>query len=261
MKKRVENKRAQTTIFILLAVVIVVVVLAVFLSSKTSSKTELQSIFSRLEIKTEAAQVESAFRNCLDTTARDALTTIGIQGGYYNPPEKFFDLSWAFIPYYYYEGSYLIPTQQTIEKELAVFVDDNLHSCSEQLAYDDFTIDSSHARTLVKIEKAKVSFTIDATFTVRKGESSSEYRMKEYPVEIESALSDILELASYITESHKEDSTMICISCLTEMASERNLYVDILDFTTKTDTLVVISENYTSTEPYIFEFLNKYPQA
>ena len=51
---------------------------------------------------------------------------------------------------------------------------------------------------------------------------------------------------------------MICASCVSDMAEERNLYVDMLSFDTSDTTLVVISENMTSTEPYVFEFLNKY---
>ena len=43
------------------------------------------------------------------------------------------------------------------------------------------------------------------------------------------------------------------------MAETRNLYVDMLDFDEETTTLVVISENYTYSEPYVFEFLNRYP--
>lgn len=263
MKKGRKNysNKSQTTIFIVLAVMIVVVLLAVFLASRTASKTELQSIFSKLEIKTESAQVQSALLDCLETTSRDALTIIGIQGGYYNPPEKYFDLGWAFIPYYYDEGAYLMPSPQTIEKELAAYTDDNLRYCIEELSYDDFTVVYGTSKTTATIEEAKVSFVTDITFNFKKSDLSSEFELKNHPVSIESSLADILEVASYITESHKENPKMICISCVTDMASEKNLYVDMLDFNQETDSLIVISENYTSSEPYVFEFLNKYPSA
>ena len=42
------------------------------------------------------------------------------------------------------------------------------------------------------------------------------------------------------------------------MAEERELYVDMLDFDDETTTLIVISENKTQEEAYVFEFLNKY---
>jgi hypothetical protein len=42
------------------------------------------------------------------------------------------------------------------------------------------------------------------------------------------------------------------------MAEERNLYVSAFDLLNNS-VLYVISENYTSDEPYSYEFLNRYP--
>ena len=67
----------------------------------------------------------------------------------------------------------------------------------------------------------------------------------------------MLEIATFITDSHKDDPDLICINCIADMAEERDMYVDLLDFADDS-TLVVISENRTSTDPYIFEFLNRY---
>ena len=44
---------------------------------------------------------------------------------------------------------------------------------------------------------------------------------------------------------------------IAEMAEEKDLYVDMLDFG-EDSVLILISENYTSEDKYIFEFLNRY---
>ena len=254
------SKRSQTTIFIILAIVIVAVVVGVFLISRVSVRTDLDDTFSKLGITSQASAVQSSIFECIEQTSQDALTFIGIQGGYYNNPNRYFDLSWAIIPYYYDKGDFLMPGNEVIQNELGLYVDDNLDFCLDELPYDDFTIKYRSSKTGVLIGNKDVSFTVDSRITFEKSGLSSEFEIGKYPVEIESALSDILEVADYITESHREDPDFICISCVADMAEIRNLYVDMIDFGDEQTTLVVISENYTSADPYIFEFLNRYPE-
>ncbi len=263
MKKRGRvntNSKAQTTIFIIIAVVIVAVVAGVVYLNQVSKQTELQEVFTKLGITEQVSTVESSILNCLDETAESSLIVIGIQGGFYNEPEKFFDLGWAIIPYYYDNGEFLKPSTDTIESELSVYIDDNARYCFESLEYENFDLAYKASETKTEIKKGEVSFKTDLSLTISKSDLTSDFKLKKHPVVIESSLYDILEVADYITESHKEDPEMICINCVADMAEIRNLYVDMIDFgDDETTTLTVISENYTSSEPYIFEFLNKYP--
>src|SRR3989338_1818817 len=256
MKKR--GKRGQISVFIIIAVIIIAVAVIFLIINFSQSKTKLDNIFSKLGIKTQSSLVQSSILDCVENTARDSLVIIGIQGGYYNAPEKNVDLGWTFIPYYYYEGIFLMPTKEKIEQELSLYVDDNLAACLNELEYNEFSISYDNSKTTATIEEKKVSFITDLKITFKKDDSSSEFELSNHPVEIESALSDILEVASYITEGHKEDPEFVCISCVADMAESKNLYVDMLDFGDESSTLIVISENYTSSEPYVFEFLNKY---
>jgi len=263
MKKRGRvntNSKAQTTVFIIIAVVIVAVAIGVFYLNQTSKQTDLKKVFTKLGITEQASTVQSSILNCLDETAENSLVVVGIQGGYYNEPEKFFDLGWAFIPYYYDNGEFLKPSTQTIENELSTYVDDNLGYCFETLEYENFDLTYKISKTKTEIKQGEVSFKTDLSLTISKSDLTADFELKKHPVVIESSLYDILEVADYITESHKDDPDMICINCVADMAEIRNLYVDMIDFgDDETTTLTVISENYTSSEPYIFEFLNKYP--
>ena len=81
--------------------------------------------------------------------------------------------------------------------------------------------------------------------------------MNEHPITINSELNAILGVADFITESHKQDPAMYCISCVGQLAEANDLYVDIINFR-ENEMLIIISENHTSSEPYSFEFLNKY---
>lgn len=253
MKKR----NAQISIFIILALVIIVIVLGVIFFNSSLKRSGLETVFSKLEINANANSVQSSIIDCLEETSRDSLTIIGLQGGYYNNPEKYVDFGLVFIPYYYYLGEILMPSKEKIEQELADYIDDNFGYCLENLPYNDFVLSLSESKTKTIIEDKQIHFNTDAKLTFSKSETSAEYNLNDNPVIVESALIDIIELASYITESHKDNQNMICISCVADYAETNNLFVEMIDFE-KNTSLIIIHENYTSSEKYVFEFLNKY---
>ena len=208
-------------------------------------------------LKPQINQIQESILNCIDISTKDSLVIIGIQGGYYNEPSEFFDLGWAFIPYYYNQGAFLMPSKKEISTELESYVNDNFKYCLDEIDVGDFSIDYKTPKTSATINKASVSFTVNSPITIEREGHKLKFETKEHSVEQTSKLYEIIEIADYITESHKEDPDMICINCVAEMARERDVYVDMLDFD-ETTTQIIISENKTSEEPYIFEFLNKY---
>lgn len=258
MKKR----QAQTTVFIVLAILIVAIILAFVLINQTSTQSNIELAFSKLGIATQASIVQSSIIDCLEETAKDSTIVIGLQGGYYNPPEKFSDLEFIFIPYYYYEGEFLQPSTTKIQTELSAYIDDNLDFCIDNILFQEFTLNRQTSNSKALISKGEISFETDLSITISKDGSTADFQLKNHQVTVESPLFDMLEVADYITDSHKEDPNLICVSCVADMAETRNLFVDFLDFGEAEDeftTLVVISEDQTSSEIYVFEFLNKYP--
>jgi hypothetical protein len=236
--------------------------ITIFVNNKYYS-TDFEKAFSKLGIIAETSIIKSSIINCLEQTSKDANFIIGLQGGYYKSPLKSESVGFIFIPYYYYEGEFLNPSKTEIEKELAIYLDENLDSCIQQLKYDDFSLDYKNSKSYVKIYENKIDFTSGLTVSIKKDNLIENINLEEHTITIESPLSKVLEVSDYITESHKKDPDFICLNCVSEMAQQRNLYIDFLDFddiNTKYTTLVVISENLTDSTPYIFEFLNKYKE-
>lgn len=256
-------KRGQISAFIILAIIILVIAISIFFLTKTKQSTSnLDSVLSKMGILSQAKDLEISIQECLKQTVESALIVIGIQGGYYNPPEdlsKYYDLEWTFIPYYYDRGSFLQPLTKKIESEIKDYLDENLESCFWEINYQDFQLSYENSDSGVKIEKGKVLITSNLQIKIEKDQTTELINLKNYPVSIPSKLYEIIEVATYITDSHKEDSEMICVSCIADMAEERQIYVDIRNFGEETSiTLNILSENQTSSEPYIFEFLNRY---
>jgi len=252
-------KKGQITIFIIIAIVVIAVAITTIYFTKIKSQGGItDEYFLQESIKPKINNLQSEILNCLDITSLEALTVIGIQGGYYNEPPQSFDLGWAFLPYYYNQGTFAKPTTQEIETELEAYINDNLEYCLDAIDTTEFTITYKNPKTETEINKGEVKFEINTPITIKKESHTLKFETKKHPVTQQSLLYEILEVATYITESHKDDPEMICISCVADMAEERELFVDMLDFNDETTTLIVISENKTQEEAYVFEFLNRY---
>lgn len=256
------QKRGQVTILIIVAVLILAIIGFTFYITSQSSSSNIENAFSNLGINSEASVVEGSIISCLEQLSNEANIVIGLQGGYYNPPVRNTDIGFIFIPYYYYDGEFHQPSETKIEKELASYVDDNIDPCIQNLEFEDFEINYKTSKSKTNIKENQIDFNTDLTVSISKGDLTETFNLGDHPLTIESPLSRTLEVATYITDSHREDPDFICVSCVSEMAQERELYLDFIDFdadNTDYTTLVVISEEITDSEPYIFEFLNKYP--
>jgi len=251
MKKR----KAQATIFIILAIIIVGAIAGgSYIVVKGNASEEY---FSQASIKPTADKIRSGIVDCAEDTSIQALDTIGVQGGYYKKPRIYSDIDSVFLPYYYNQGELLSPPKSTIETQLSLYVNENLDNCLKQLNYEGFEITYKTPKTQSIIIEKEVIFKINLPVKLKKEGNSITYELKDRPILINSELNAILGLADFITESHKQDPAMYCISCVGQLAENKDLYVDIVNFR-ENEMLIIISENHTSSEPYSFEFLNKY---
>jgi len=253
--------RGQVTVFILLAVVLVVAAGIAFLMSNKSNDSGFDKEFStNPEIQAQFNKIKTGVQDCMKFVCEDAMNVIGIQGGYYKQPKEVYDLGGWFIPYYYNEGSYLMPQNSEIENQLGLYVDDHITSCFDEVNGDNFRISYTTPKTSVTMNKGEVVFEIDNGVSVSRDDKTVKFDLKASPVKEISKLYEMTEIAKYITDSHKEDANLFCVNCVSDMAEERDVFVDMIDFGEPGTTLVVISSNSSITS-YSFEFLNKYPSS
>ena len=257
MKKGL-NIKAQVTVFIIIGIIVVAVAGGVGYSIKVSQDAKLNTeYFSSADIKPQMDNLKFSIFNCLEEVSEGGLKVIGFQGGYYNPPSKSFDMGWAFVPYYYHEGDILMPSKEVIANELADFVNNNMDVCLKKISIGDFELSYNTPKTKVSIKDEEVLFKIDMPIIIKKEDKGITLELGGHPVSQASALNDILEIAKYITDSHELDASMYCITCVADMAEERDVYVH-NTVMGDGDVYVIIGENRVSDEPYLFSFMNKY---
>ncbi|MFA5856965.1 MAG: hypothetical protein WC867_06400 [Candidatus Pacearchaeota archaeon] len=250
-------KKGQLTVFIILALTIAVGGAIGYISIKNNSENNSKNFLNGISIKPGFESIRETIISCRDLSTKEAIDEIALRGGFYEKPTKYFDLGITFVPYYYYEGKYYLPELSTIENELSKSVNKKFSTCLNNIKDDNVKLTFNSPKVKSSIIKSSTSFLIDMSLTMELAKDKLTVQMKDAPIDYKSSLYDIYDVAKYMTESHTEDSYLICISCLTKMADERNLYVDTIDLD-KYSQLVIISENYTKSEPYSFVFMNKY---
>jgi flagellar basal body-associated protein FliL len=250
--------KSQTTIFIILAIIIVVGIILFFtLKSSSDKENKGREYFEKQGLTPSINNIQEFIIECHKNMAKEGLIKIGIQGGYYNKPLNYYDMDWAFIPYYYDKGAINHPSKEKIESELSDYMNSNLEICIQKINFKNFEIKYEPSSTMTKIEPSETTFITNLPLLIEHKENKINFNLEDHPLSINSSLYDIIKLSYYITDSHKENSELMCINCITEIAKEKKLYVDFISFE-KDTTLVMILENRTMEHPYIFEFLNKY---
>ncbi len=241
------SKRSQTTVIIILSILIFGSVLLLFYFNKSDSRDLLP------ENKARVDNAKAIVSFCIENAISDSLERVGFQGGYYEKPEYYYDLGDYFLTYYYYHGKILSPSINKIEGELEKSVSEELLDCRE--LETDFELDFGKPKTRAFIRYNEIEFNIDYPVIINLDDDSTTIFKRHY-ITRESALRDMTDMAVFMTESRK-DSEFDCISCLSKMAEEKNLYLDIYNF--NDDTIVKIYENYTIDEQSLM-FLNKFDE-
>jgi hypothetical protein len=256
------KKRGQVAVFVILAVMLVVAGGIAFIITKKGSDSGIdKNFFSQPYIKQSMDQIQSSIIECETTVASDSLDFIGMQGGYYKKPKEYFNLNESFLPYYYNQGEILMPSNLEIQNQLALYVNNNLNSCLENIKISDFDLTYTKPDTKTIINKGYVTFNIDMPISVRKADSTTLLELKDNPVSLNSDLYSMIEIAGYITDSHKKDPNALCINCIANMAKERNLYVSMEGFEDNSTIIISIFRDQTNVFPSVFKFLNKYSEV
>ncbi|UCD21121.1 MAG: hypothetical protein JSW08_01075 [archaeon] len=128
------SKKAQMTLFIIIAIIIVAVVLLVFVVGKVSF-TQVQ----------EASEAENAFKECINVKTEDAIRIASFQGGWIYLPEfeagspfmpfsSYFNFLGTSVPYWFYVSGnglkdYQVPDKLQIQDQLSTWLKQEIQDC------------------------------------------------------------------------------------------------------------------------------------
>ena len=213
----IKKRKAQATIFIIIAIVLVAGVIIFFLVR--------QSILMQ-EVSSETQPIYSFVEDCIQQTGIEIVYKTVSGGGYYFPTNFSTDSG---VPIYYFDGKSYIPTKKQIENEISYFTNEKLFFCTRNFVnFPDFEIKQGEIKTETKIQSGKIILDVNYPLTITKGEKTTSFkRFKD--IEIPVRLGIIYDSIYNLTQEQLT-SNAICLTCLSEITSKNDLYVDMMDY-------------------------------
>ncbi|MBI1969106.1 hypothetical protein HYS48_00290, partial [Candidatus Woesearchaeota archaeon] len=190
-------KRGQITPFLIVGIILFIFLL-ILLSYKTS--------FGAVDYS-KPSSFQHYIESCLKDTATFALFQLGLQGGYIDLPIIYFTQSHLTVAYAWNNGNRLA-SLQTMEEELATFVNRNFLDCVNngiQLFKQKFgNIEYQEPKTEVFIQQEDVRFQLEFPVTIISEDATTKLE-KPYTVTLPVRLALIHETVQHILAEKFED--------------------------------------------------------
>ncbi|KHO54894.1 MAG: hypothetical protein QT10_C0010G0007 [archaeon GW2011_AR19] len=243
------NKRAQLTIFIIIAILIVAVV-ALFFSLRGNLKLPGKPA------SPETAEIQNFVQECLDDSLEEVVFKVGENGGYYFPPKVSTPV--LEVPYYIKNNKNLMPSKEDIEREISRGIERELFFCIEDFTFFENEYEITKGKITppeVVIEPERVLIEMNYPLTIQKGDSKS--KIEDFNSEVPVRLGIVYDAVARFVEEEIKTPEM-CVNCLLEVLGE-GLYIN--NFKENDNTEIFVLTDYNSIinkKKFIYNFANEY---
>lgn len=207
-------KRAQITVFMIVALVIVIA--AATLISIFAQKT---MFFPSKVIPPYISPIRNYVESCIDVEGQAAIAKLGQQGGYVelpnsiknNPSKNIFFFGPYKVPYWYYDAASHYPSQQQMEQQISDYVKENINDCIQDLALfrQDFDIEIVKQPTAqTKIAENDVVVNVDYRLRIKNAVTGEETKLKDFSAHLDVKLKQIYELAKKTLEAENKNGLL-----------------------------------------------------
>lgn len=246
----------QVTLFIILGIVFVILIgLLVYFQRDLFFKNELEK---ELSYPPEVQEVRDHIQSCLDAGAENAVIDVGLNGGYFLPPEQSFsdDETGVNVPYYYLNGTVLVPSKEIVQDELSKLTDIYVESCISFSQFSKFNISEGDRVITAEIENTSLAVNMAYTVVVAAGENV--YSLdKDYETTVDASLGWLLSVAEKVVEHDTRDPESIDYTYILSLGVPE---VIIAPF--ENDTLLYIltdTQSFNAEQNFTFMFAEWYP--
>ena len=245
------EKRGQVTVFVIMAIILVAGIL-LFLYTQTDILGNKANNYPVI------AQIVSEIQNCLDITAFDAITMIGMQGGYIFLPNQTFESNLSEIAYAYYEGKKTFNSISGIAREISNYVSLMLPQCTDFTKFPDFIIEPKSISSSTIIQSELVNVNTKWSLLVKKGDVS--YNLRSFTTTIPIRLGLVYNVTNTIVNSEVKDPNNIDLSYIIEIKNQYEISTDLIP---NNNTIVYsindpLSKFHDAYINYTFFFANKF---
>lgn len=246
-------KKAQVTLFVVIAIMLVAAVATVLYVKPSILKPV------RVGIKAQVVAVKEHVSYCVEHVAYTGLAALSAQGGYLAPEYYLRDGPWD-IAYWYYTGDDLSPSLAEIEKQFSDYVRILLPFCANLTKFGALGIEISagEVKTETKIERDFILLRVNYPIVIAKGDVT--YGLKEFSAKLPIRLGEVYYLAKQVTDQqiHDESPESFCASCLVDFCSDSNTKAAFRFYDNESIVFTIFDEESAIDKiPYRFEFASK----
>lgn len=251
-------RKGQLALFVVLAIIIVsVIVLGLFLRKSMLQGVSLVDTFKPAKLQNEAADVSRFVDQCLEYSLQDALLKVSSRGGYYNMP-----LSVAYesynVPIYYNNGQEKVPTIESIENEIADYIDESIADCAGNFGKVQLEVTKAkRPEAVVSIGSKSVS--VELTWPLILTKEGDSTRVSDFSAETVVAFKGIFDKAIELYNDQKAKN-VISLADLARLAKSKD-YLLHFDFKEGAVVYVLTFNDVTvKKQPVVYTFAIK-PKA
>ncbi len=250
------DNKGQITIFIILGIVIIVGLVFMFSIRKVDTD---KHIGASAEVPLEVQPINTFIMSCLGKSAKEGVYHIGLQGGYYKPPEPYYDFFSLKIPYYYYLSDEKIPEKNVIEDELSNYIKDKFPRCIKDFkSFKEigFEFDIGNLKVDSIFAKSDIKIYIDYPIKITKDQFSTNLDSFSQTVDLD--FNQKYDIVRKILLEQKKDLNSVPLSYITSMAYKNEF---IFELTYLDDNSVIFNYIFNETslyEPFIYSYAVNY---
>lgn len=213
------NKRAQATVFIIIALVVGAVIVGGFYTNKYILKSQWdREAEASATVPPQAQEIYDFTISCIQQTAEHAIDIAGSNAGFVNTPEDkaiipiqkntVQIIGSLEIPYWYYNNQHNLPTEQIpsekqIQAQIAEYINQNLNTCLDNfIDFQKFNIQQEEIKTETKIKANQILIKVDFPLNIEF--EDFKFNFKQFYTEVKKPLGYLYNQAKIIL---KEEQT------------------------------------------------------
>jgi len=247
------NRKAQVTIFIIIAVLVIAIILLVFLYLKPLAEIVKPDI---------ARPVYENLKLCIQEKAIEGLFDIGKQGGYYNISSPFGYYYEITLPFFFKNGENLLPSITFFEEEFSRYMRDRANECLANLSKFEFEqqgykfdIDFNKTKAIVSFDKRT---TVEIEYSIMVSKDSSKVLLKPVKSDIDFNFIEKYSLVRQIIEEQEKTPNSLPMFFIMDLAEQRRFDFELIDLNDSNYILILSFNTTLKEEPYKIAFLIGY---
>lgn len=245
------DRKGQLTLFIIIGIVLVfsvAIILYIQQQALTSFKADELSALSN-----EMQPVKLYVDKCIEDTVVPGIIYLGTQGGYLNPPLETLFTENALIPYYYNKGANTMPSLNTLQDEIAAYVESAVPVCTDGFTQFPFNITTGAIKATARIGEQNIVIGVKYPITAKL--SGKEEHIENFVLQVPIRLGHIYDIAQQVVQKETKTPDQIDLAYFSRL----DVGVNVLPYD-KDSSVIVITDSKSKINgiPYQLFFANKF---